>query len=300
MIDFHTHPLLVREMWEKHPDLRRITREIFFLNSAPQPLEVFLRELHVAGLERAVLLPIDVSTTKGCQIYSNAQIAELCQMSDRFVGFASVDPHREDAANELEHAIKHLGLRGLKLVPPSQEFYPNDQKLAYPIYERAQNLGVPIVFHAGMSWEPHAKAKYGSPMHLEDVACDFPGLNIVIAHLGWPWVEEAVMLAIKYPSVYLDTAALYFDNPWEFLTFVMTKRLPLTLFERSLRHKLIFGSNYPRAEIRSMAKAIRELGLCADCLELVFAGNAERILGGRGREPLKQAVDSGTLRNGNR
>ena len=76
MIDFHTHPLLVREMFEREPDLPRIARDVFYIRNRPQPLETFLLELAVSGLDRAVLLPIDASTTKGCQIYSNELIAE--------------------------------------------------------------------------------------------------------------------------------------------------------------------------------------------------------------------------------
>jgi len=200
-------------------------------------------------------------------------------MSGRFVGFASVDPHQESATDDLEHAVNDLGLRGLKLSPPTQEFYPNDVELAYPIYEKAQSLGIPIVFHAGMSWEPRARAKYGQPIHLEDVAFDFPNLNIVIAHFGWPWVLETVMLALKYPNVYLDTSCLYFDNPKDFIAFVMTQQVPLSAIERSLRHKIVFGSNYPRVEIKNMVKAVKSLGLSDGCLKLIFEGNARKLLG---------------------
>jgi len=279
MIDFHTHPLLIREMWERYPDLRRIARDIFFIRNRPQPLKTFLLELDVSGLDRAVLLPIDASTTKGCQIYSNELIAELCEMSDRFIGFASVDPHKESAVDDLEHAVKGLKLRGLKLSPPTQEFYPNNAELAYPIYEKAQSLGIPIVFHAGMSWEPRVKAKYGQPIHLEDVAHDFPDLNIVIAHFGWPWVLETVMLALKYPNVYIDTSCLYFDNPKDFIAFVMSKQIPLSVIEKSLRHKIVFGSNYPRVEVKNMTKAVKSLGLSDGCLKLIFEGNAKKLLG---------------------
>lgn len=279
MIDFHTHPLLVREMVARHPELERIARDVFYIRNRPQPLETFFLELDVSGLDRAVLLPIDASTTKGCQIYSNEQIAELCQMSDRFIGFASVDPHKESAVDDLEHAVKDLKLWGLKLSPPTQEFYPNDAELAYSIYEKAQALGIPIVFHAGMSWEPRVKAKYGQPIHLEDVAYDFPNLNLVIAHFGWPWVLEAVMLALKYPNVYIDTSCLYFDNPKDFIAFVMTKQVPLSAIEKSLRYKIVFGSNYPRVEIKNMVKAVRSLGLSDGCLKLIFEGNARKLLG---------------------
>lgn len=278
MIDFHTHPLLVLEMWEKYPVLRHVAQDVFYIRNRPQPLETFLLELDVSKLEKAVLLPIDATTSKGCKIYSNEQIAELCQMSKRFIGFASVDPHNKKAVDELEHAVKELGLRGLKLSPPTQEFFPNDQERAYPIYEKAQYLGIPVIFHAGMSWEPDIKLKYGHPMYLEDVAHDFPELNIVIAHFAWPWVLEAVMLALKYPNVYIDTACLYFDNPKDFISFVMTKQVPLSAIEKSLSHKIVFGSNYPRVEIKNMAKAIREVGLSEKSLELIFCENPKRLL----------------------
>lgn len=279
MIDFHTHPVLVREMVEKYRELQGVIREVFFIGNLLQPLETFHLQMDVAGIEKAVLLPIDCSTAKGCQIFSNEQIAELCQMSERFIGFASVDPHKPDALQGLERAVRELGLRGLKLSPPTQEFYPNDAQLAYPLYEKASELAIPILFHAGMSWEPQAKAKYGQPLHLEDVASDFPNLKIVIAHFAWPWVLEAAMLALKYPNVYIDTSCLYFDNPADFLAYVLKEQIPISLIERSLRHKIVFGSNYPRVEIKNMAEAIRRLGLTKGCLELIFRDNALRLLG---------------------
>jgi hypothetical protein len=278
MIDFHTHPVLVREMIERHPELERAAREIFFIGNNFQPLETFLLELDVSGLDRAVLLPIDCTSTRGAPIWSNEQIAELCRMNERFIGFASVDPHQPDAPAKLKRAIEDLGLRGLKLASGIQEFYPNDPAL-YPLYEKAQELGIPILFHAGMTWEPRAKAEYGRPIYFEDVAHDFPELKIVLAHLAWPWVLEAVSLALKYPNLYLDTSALYFDNPKDFISFAMAQQVPLTVWERSLRHQLVFGSNYPRVEIKNMAAAVRSLGLSQGCLELVFRGNAERLLG---------------------
>jgi len=278
MIDFHTHPVLVREMIERHPELERAAREIFFIGNNFQPLETFLLELDISGLDRAVLLPIDCTSTRGAPIWSNEQIAELCRISERFIGFASVDPHQPDAPAKLKCAIEDLGLRGLKLAPGIQEFCPNDPAL-YSLYEKAQDLGIPILFHAGMTWEPRSKAEYGRPIHFEDVAYDLPELKTVLAHLAWPWVLEAVALALKYPNVYLDTSALYFDNPKDFIRFAMTEQVPVTVWERSLRQQLVFGSNYPRVEIKNMVAAVRGLGLSQGCLELVFRGNAERLLG---------------------
>jgi len=85
---------------------------------------------------------------------------------------------------------------------------------------------------------------------------------------------------LKYPNVHLDTSALYFDNPRDFLRYAMTHVVPLSVFECSLRRQILFGSNYPRVEIKNMANAVRALGFSADFLKLIFGGNAVRLLGG--------------------
>jgi predicted TIM-barrel fold metal-dependent hydrolase len=292
-IDFHTHPLLVREMIARHPELARAARETFYIGNNFQPLETFHLELDAAGLEEAVVLPIDATTSLGTTIYTNEQIAELCAMSRRLIGFASVDPHLADAPSRLDHAITGLGLRGLKLSPATQRFFPDDASL-YALYEKAQELGIPILFHAGMSWEPGSRLQYGQPLRFENVAADFPALSIVLAHLAWPWITEAVALALKYPNVHLDTSALYFDNPRDFLRYAMTHVVPLTVFERSLRRQILFGSNYPRVEIKNMARAVRSLGFSEECLALIMGGNAKRLLEAGSRAATGSEVPRGS------
>ena len=279
MIDFHTHPLLVQEMIARHPELERAAREIFYIGNRFQPLETFLLEMDVSGLRRAVLLPIETTRSRGLPIYTAEQIAELVAMAPgRFTGFASVDPLAPDAAGRLERAVGDLGLRGLKLSPPSQDFYPDDPAV-YPLYERAQELGIPVVVHTGMSWEPGARLAWGHPLHLEPVLADFPDLHVVATHFAWPWSWEVAALALKYPNLSLDTAALYFDNPDDFIADLFVRRVSLTLIERSLRHQVVFGSNYPRVEIKNMARAVRRSGLSKRTLRLVFRDNARRLLG---------------------
>ena len=280
MIDFHVHPLLVAEMRERYPELdRAASHDGFFIASRAQPLETLLLELDVAGLEKAVLLPIDTLRTRGLASFTNEQIAELVAMApDRLIGFASVDPLPPDAAGRLLQAVEELGLRGLKLSPPSQDFYADDRQ-AYPVYEQAQALGIPVVIHTGMSWEPNARLAYGRPLRLEPILADFPELRVVATHFGWPWSLELAALAMKYPNLYIDTAALYFDNPEDFIADLFRRQVSLTLIERTLRYQVVFGSNYPRVEIRNMARAVRESGLSAATLRMLFHDNPLKLLG---------------------
>jgi len=278
-MDFHCHPVLVEEMVARHPELERAARQVFSIGNRFQPLETLLLELDVSGLERAVLLPIEATRTRGLPVYTNEQVAELVALAPRrLVGFASVDPLATDAADRLERAVADLGLRGLKLSPPTQEFYPDDPR-AYPLYERACRLGVPVVMHTGMSWEPRARLAWGHPARLEPVLADFPDLRVVAAHFAWPWSLELAALALKYPNLFVDTAALYFDNPDDFIADLFVHRLSLTLIERSLRHQVVFGSNYPRVEIKNMARAVRRAGLSEPTLRLLFHDNGLRVLG---------------------
>jgi predicted TIM-barrel fold metal-dependent hydrolase len=282
LIDFHTHPVLVKEIVEGSEELKHAVREVFNLQNALQPLETFKRQMKVAGIEKCVLLPIDCSTAHGCKVFSNEQISDLVKSNDFFIGFASVDPLREDAADDLKNAVSNLGLKGLKLDPSLQQFYPNDKDKAYPVFERASKLGIPVVIHAGLTWEAGAMMKYSHPSLLEDAAHDFPKLNLVVAHMGWPWVLDSVALALKYPNVYLDTSCLYADTPSEFIEYVFTKQVPITLLERSLYRKIIFGSNYPRIEIHKMVKAVRQLLRQEDVVKDIFCENALKLLGSTG------------------
>jgi len=278
MIDFHTHPVLISEFVAKYPSYARVAREIFNIGNNFQPLETFFLQMDAAEIEKAVLLPIDCKRARKDPVSSNEQVAELCAMSRRFIGFASVDPEKKGAARELENAVKKMGLSGLKLDPALQDFRPHDRKAA-AVYEAAAALGIPVLIHTGMSWAPETPLTRGNPMLLEEPIREFPKLNFVLAHWGWPWVWEATALALKYPNVFLDTSCLYYDGPMEFFQFVFSKQIPTTLIERSLRNQVVFGSNYPRVEIKNMVHAVKSLALTEGCLKKIFRENAERLLG---------------------
>jgi uncharacterized protein len=277
MIDFHTHPVLIKEFVEKYPDYERAARQVFNIGNNFQPLETFFLQMDTAGIERAVLLPIDCRRARKSAVSSNEQVVELCRRSNRFIGFASVDPLRKGAARELESAIKTMGLRGLKLDPPLQDFQPGDRRV-FAVYEAAAGLGIPLLIHTGMSWAPETPLELGHPLLLEPAIRRWPTLSFVLAHFGWPWVWEATALALKYPNVYLDTSCLYYDGPREFFQFVFSKQIPTTVIERSLRNKVVFGSNYPRVEIKNMVHALKALALTEGCLNKIFKENAERLL----------------------
>jgi predicted TIM-barrel fold metal-dependent hydrolase len=245
-------------------------------------METFLSALDEAGIERAVVLPIDCTTAHGCRIFSNELIAEIVEKYPRLIGFASVDPNLRDAPKTLERAVREYGLRGLKLDPALQLFDIDDPETAFPVYSQCVQLGIPVLMHCGLSWAPQGRSSRAQPLQLETVVHEFPDLRVVIAHCGWPWVNDALLLALKYPNVYLDTAVIYSGTPADSLRRVLADVIGLDVVQRSLHDKLLLGSNTPRIRPKRMTAAVRALGLDPAVERKITHDNAVALLGLKG------------------
>src|SRR5262249_24826119 len=136
-----------------------------------------------------VIFSVDERLSGRLQV-SNDDVAEFAgQNSDIAVAFASIDPTRgPEAVREAKRLVSSRGMRGLKLHPRLQQFFPND-RLAYPLYEVFAEAKLPVLFHtghsgigAGMPGGGGIRLKYGNPMHIDDVAVDFPDMPIILAH----------------------------------------------------------------------------------------------------------------------
>jgi len=171
---------------------------------------------------------------------------------DRIVGFSSVNPNCPDASEKLKYAITELGLKGLKLGPIYQHFHPLDEKKAYPVYEMAQKLKIPILWHMGTSFVEKGPLEYTRPIHIERVALDFPDLKQVIAHLGHPWEAETLVLIRKQPNVYADISALYY-RPWQFYNAM------ILAMEYKVTYKLFFGTDFPVTTPKSCIEGFKKV-----------------------------------------
>lgn len=281
IIDVHTHPIFYEDICPDPDELEFRKEQFGIFKQSPYSLEEMLVEMDCGQIDKTVLLPMDLTTTHGGHIVTNEDVRKLADLApDRLIGFASVDPHREDALDVLDYAFRDLGLMGLKLHPSKQRFYPYDEKLR-PIYEKCLSYDKPILFHAGMSWEPDALAKYSHPLHFEEVANRYPKLRICLAHFGWPWIHETLMLLLKYPNVYADTSMLHMDTPRDFYEQVFTKNMGPLWIERNVGDKVMFGSNGPRFRANRLKPALESLNFRQSTLDKIMGGNAEKFLGWR-------------------
>jgi predicted TIM-barrel fold metal-dependent hydrolase len=162
----------------------------------------------------------------------------------RFIGFASVNPAyagTDAAVAELERAVVELGLTGLKLYPMYQHWAANDPELAFPIYERAQELGLPVMIHQAGSTRIDAKLELARPAILDDVGRTFRDLRVIIAHCGLPYTDEALFLLTKHPNFYAELSYFIASVTRRDLFLFLSRCEPMFV----PLEKLFFGTDYP-------------------------------------------------------
>jgi uncharacterized protein len=225
-----------------------------------------------------VIFAIDAETTSGVPYVGNDWVASVAQQyADRFIGFASVDPWKGVVAiKEMERSVQELGLRGLKLHPTAQAFFPNDTHF-YPLWEKCAELGIPVLFHTGQTGigagTPGGggyKLKYAQPIpYLDDVAADFPDLTIIMAHPAVPWQEEQLSVALHKANVYIDLSGW---SPKYFRPVLLQYATTL------LQDKVLFGSDYPALQPDRWLRDFEALEIKEEVRRKILLENARKLL----------------------
>lgn len=223
-----------------------------------------------------VVLDWDDRTVTGRPWLGNEFMAELPERTvGALMGFGSVDPHADDALEQLARAAD-LGLKGLKFHPTMQAFEPGDQRF-YPLWERAQELGFVLLFHTGTcgigAGTPGAggtKIRYSHPGFLDALGADFPGVTWIAAHFGWPWFLECLAIALHKSNVWIELSG------WapRYLPPEVVREAGKRLNERTL-----FGSDYPFISLDRWFTEFDGLGYAEEAKQNILRGNASRLLG---------------------
>ena len=202
-------------------------------------------------------------------LISNDQVAaQIAQAPGRFYGLASVDLYNPmQAVRDIRNLVDGQSFVGVRLVPWLWNLPPND-RLYYPVYAACVDAGVPFctqIDHTG----PLCRSEPGRPIpYLDDVLLDFPELKIVAGHVGFPWIDEVVSLALKYPNLYVDTSAYALRRlPADFITFMKGPGAK----------RVMFGTNWPMLSPSACLNALDGLGLDAQTCEAFLGGNARRV-----------------------
>jgi predicted TIM-barrel fold metal-dependent hydrolase len=133
----------------------------------------------------------------------------------RYLGaYACVDPMRgREALVELERQVELFkpfgGPLGLKMYPASWHngsvgdvWKMNDPKIAYPVLEKAAELGIGhVAVHKSIPIEPVEFGDAFNPADFEGAAVNFPELSFEIVHGGIAFIEETALLLARFPNI---------------------------------------------------------------------------------------------------
>ncbi|MEV4350172.1 amidohydrolase family protein [Actinoplanes sp. NPDC049596] len=237
-------------------------------------MAAYYRERRMA----AVVFTVDAEHLTGHPRIRNEEVAAGCAAHpDVLIPFASIDPHKGRAGvREARRLVADHGVRGFKFHPSLQGFDPSG-RLAYPLYEAIEELGVPALFHtgqtgigAGVRGGGGIRLKYSDPMLVDDVAVDFPDLRIILAHPSFPWQDEALAVATHKEHVHIDLSG------WS------PKYFPPQLVRYAnslLQDKVLFGSDYPVITPDRWLADFGELDIKPAVRPKILKNNAARLLG---------------------
>ena len=226
----------------------------------------------------AVIFTVDATTATGHPALSSEEIADrAAQFAGTLIPFGSVDPLQPgQAVHRARRLVDGHGAKGFKFHPSLQGFAPNDASV-YPLYAAIEEMGVPAVFHtgqtgigAGLPGGRGIKLRLSDPMLIDDVAADFPGLTVILAHPSVPWQDAAISMATHKANVYIDLSG------WS------PKYFPPQLVRNLnslLQDKVLFGTDYPLLTPERWLRDFDQLELKPGVRPKVLKANAARLLG---------------------
>ena len=277
-----------------------------------------IKGMDSAGVDACFALPVDYGYAFGQE--PKKPIDEIHRdLGDvmkkwpgRIFGFAGPDPRRPDAVQLFERAIKEYGLVGLKVIP-SVGIHVWDERL-YALYQRCDDWGLPVEICTQCHWGGYDRGRFDEPLHLGDVAADFPDMKVVALHSGYPfvhWFDEVLAMATRAMnmSISMDQWVHGYDRPGqrmlEFWPNARTdEKTVVRMFAKAKAmlgaHRMLFGTDHqpsPRFDgprscagmgwdnvvqwYQNLPKTAKKYGYSfnEDEVELILGKNAARLIG---------------------
>lgn len=236
--------------------------------SKETPLAELFKNFDHYGISKAVIIGRAVFEEGGATPEHISHLVK--EYPERFVaGFCGMDPRRGMAGvRQTEKAIKELGLRGVAFDTFEIQAYAND-RVYYPFYTKISELGGAVVFTTGATPRQSNYMIFSNPVPIDQVASDFPELHILIRHAGWPWVREAIAVAMRHKNVYLELS-LFYDFPGA-EDFVKAANFIVP-------NQVVYASAYPVDPLSTLNK-FKGMPFNEDVLRKVLYSNACSFLG---------------------
>jgi predicted TIM-barrel fold metal-dependent hydrolase len=271
-LDVHVHVEADSHGHDSLPERFTAASAAYFGSEERSPSLDTIAERYREWNMAAVVFTVDAHTNLGHQPNSIEEIAEgAARNNDVLIPFGSVDPLDADAVTRARQLVEDHGVAGFKFHPSLQGFDPSSPEY-YPLWETLQDLNVPTLFHtgqngigAGLPGGGGIKLRWSNPALLDDVAADFPDLQIIMAHPSVPWQEEAISIATHKSNVWIDLSG------WS------PKYFPAELVRAAnsrLQDKVLFGTDYPLITPQKWFGAFENLQLKDEVRPKILKANA--------------------------
>lgn len=177
---------------------------------------------------------------------------------------------------ELRGFLELGHIRGLKLYPGYEPFYPADPALE-PAYRLAEEFDVPVMIHCGDTYTPSGKVKYAHPLHVDEVAVDYPNVKFVICHLGNPWLRDCMEVIYKNANVYADISGLVLGDFTDRFEAYMRRQLQEMMIWGVNPRKVLFGTDWPISTMESYLAFMEELKMPPADRRRIMCENAAEL-----------------------
>jgi len=184
--------------------------------------------------------------------------------------------YRERDLRELADFVAARRIKGLKLYPGYEPFYPHDHRLRV-VYELAEEFGVPVMIHCGDTYNPRGKLKYAHPLEVDEVAVDFPEVNFVICHLGNPWLVDCMEVLYKNKNVYADISGLVLGEFNEAFEDYMEEQIQEVILYAGDATRLLYGTDWPICSMKSYVEFMSQLKLTDADRRAIMGENSQRL-----------------------
>ncbi|MBA7564439.1 hypothetical protein ES708_06102 [subsurface metagenome] len=281
IIDFHTHvfPPQIKKNRSKYIDSDPCFAILYSEKNAKlATADELIASMDKAGVDISVIVNIGWTTHELCVETNDYILESIARYPQRLIGFCTVQPHSYEAAiTEIERCAK-AGIRGVgEIRPDIQLFDLRDEEVIEPLIKVIRKHKLILLTHAS---EPVGHNYPGKGAITPDMLYPFitshPDLTIVCAHWGGGLPFYALMPEVKQAmnNVFFDTAA----SPFLYSPQIYNQVIQLVGAER-----ILFGSDYPLLTQSRLLEEIRSLDLPEATRDLILSGNAQRLLGIKGK-----------------
>lgn len=200
------------------------------------PIQKTIKIAERAQLDKIVLL----ATSKN----ENERIKEWVEAQpDLFIPFFNPPEKLADKSEiriAVEKALNEEGFKGLKIMLPFRGKRIDNESL-FSAYEVADEKNFPVLFHSGYPppGTPATRIKLNdaNPVFIDSVVASFPSLKIILAHMGYPWIDVAIEMATQFPNICLDISNLTYMQPNRMRDGILYAKDEIGL------DKILFGSD---------------------------------------------------------